>query len=220
MVLPPGEFEMGGSQGNEQPKHTVSIGYTIAIGMFEVSQKELRLFCDDTGTICPAQPWDNSLYPAVNVSWDLANQYLAWLSEQANATYRLPSEAEWEYATRAGTTSPYPFGDELVPTDARFSFQAAQTRPFETNDRSVNANEFRLYHTVGNVREWVLDGWSDNHSGAPTDGSARSGNSGAHVVRGGSYADRADALRSAAREQLGASGGDAVTGFRVVREIR
>ncbi len=220
VVLPPGEFTMGGEQAQEQPRHTVRIDYPLAIGMFEISGAELASWCRHAGRDCPAQPWNDPALPAVNVSWQTARDYAAWLSEVTGARYRLPSEAEWEYAARAGTTTPYPFGDELLPTHARFSFRGAEERPLAANDRTINRNDFRLYHMVGNVREWVEDTWFEDYHGAHGNGSARIvGNAGPRVVRGGSYADGADALRSAARTSLDASASDVYTGFRVVRAI-
>ncbi len=220
VVLPSGAFEMGGARDEERPRRAITLNYNIAMGMFEVSAAELTQYCEAASRPCPAQPWDDPQLPAVNVSWDLARDFTAWLSEITGASYRLPSESEWEYAARAGTTTPYPFGEEIVPTDARYSFKNTQTEPLATKDRSINRNEFRLYHMVGNVREWVTDTWATNYEGAPADGSPRAVSGvGERVVRGGSYADRADALRSAARLPQAAGEGDRYTGFRVVRVI-
>ena len=220
VVLPRGTFRMGGTAPEEQPVHQVDIDYDFAIGLFEVSVAELQRFCAATGTSCPAQPWSDQSMPAVNVSWNLAQAYTAWLSTQSGAVYRLPSEAEWEYAARAGSDADFPSGtDEILPTHAHFSFRAAQTKPLPANDRSINRNDFRLYHMAGNVREWVADTWHDSHAGGPADGSARAGGGARRVVRGGSYADGAPALRSAARLPLDAGNADAFTGFRIVRIV-
>lgn len=219
VVLPGGEFEMGGTEPSEQPRHRVSIDRPFGLGMFEVSVAELSQFCTSTGVTCPAQPWSDPAYPAVNVTWDFASAFTEWLSTITGAEYRLPSEAEWEYAARAGTRTPYPFGEDIVPTDARYSFTSVLTEPLAANDRSVNRNDFRLYHMLGNVREWVGDAWHETYAGAPTDGSARDGSAQTRVVRGGSYADGAAALRVAARVPRPAKKGDAYTGFRVLRVI-
>lgn len=218
VVLPGGEFEMGGSEPAEQPRRRVALPRPFGLGMFEVSVAELAQYCEATGVTCPAQPWDDPAYPAVNVPWQLARDYAEWLTGIMGATYRLPSEAEWEYAARAGTTTPYPFGEDIVPTDARYSFTTELTEPVAANDRSVNRNAFRLYHMLGNVREWVADAWHDSYEGAPAGAAARRGE-GPRVVRGGSYADGADALRVAARLPLAPDAGDRYTGFRVLREI-
>ena len=218
VVLPSGEFAMGGEEKEEQPRHTVRLERPFAIAVFEVSGAEFAQFCTATHTLCPAQPWRDPALPVVNVSWAAATAYTQWLSKASGANYRLPSEAEWEYAARAGSTTPYPFGSEMLPTHARYSFKNLVTTPVPANDRSVNRNEFKLYHMLGNVREWVQDGWQATYGNASSDGRAQSGGDGRQVARGGSYADRGVALRSAARVPLAANG-DQFTGFRVVREI-
>ncbi|MGR9089765.1 MAG: formylglycine-generating enzyme family protein [Gammaproteobacteria bacterium] len=219
VVLPAGKAEIGGSKAAEQPKYTVDIKRPFGLGVFEVSNAEFNAFCQATKQNCPAQPWSDPDFPVVNISWSLATKYTQWLSDMSGASYRLPTESEWEYAARAGTRSPYPFGDEVLPTHARFSFRGQDSTPVAANDRTVNRNKFRLYHMIGNVREWVLDAWHDNHSGAAADGSARVGNTTARVARGGSYSDGADQVRSASRVRIDGDGGDAQTGFRVLREI-
>ncbi|MDA0821564.1 MAG: formylglycine-generating enzyme family protein [Proteobacteria bacterium] len=155
----------------------------------------------------------------VNVSWEMASEYTEWLSNKTGAKYRLPTESESEYAARAGTTTVYPFVDEILPTHARFSFRAIASSPLANDNRSVNRNNFRLYHMVGNVQEWVQDGWEDSYVNAPNDSQARRGNSRERVVRGGSYLDGPDKVRSAYRTFLAADAANAATGFRVVREV-
>ena len=220
VVLPPGHAEIGGRNPEEQPRRIVTIERPFALGIYEISNKEFEAFCTATDRACPPQPWSNDPeLPVVNISWTLATEYTQWLTEMTGARYRLPSESEWEYAARAGTNSIYPFGDEILPTHARFSFRKIENSPLEANDRSVNRNKFRLYHMVGNVREWVLAVWHENHGGAPSDGSARTGKSNQRVVRGGSYLDGADRIRSASRMHLAIHGADGKTGFRILREI-
>ena len=218
VVLPGGEFAMGGPAKEEQPQHAVRFARPFAIALFEVSVVEFAQFCTATHTTCPSQPWSDPMLPIVNVSWAAANAYTQWLSKTSGAIYRLPSEAEWEYAARAGSTTPYPFGTKILPTHARYSFKNLITAPLPANDRSVNRNDFKLYHMLGNVREWVQDGWQASYGNASPDGRAQDGGDGRRVARGGSYADSGAALRSAARVPLEANG-DQFTGFRVVREI-
>lgn len=218
VVIPAGQFEMGGEAAEEQPRHTVKLERPFAIGLYEVSAGEFAQFCKHSNTPCPAQPWDNPALPVVNVSWALATAYAQWLSVTSGINYRLPSEAEWEYAARAGSTTAYPFGSEILPTHARYSFKTTATTPLPAADRSVNRNDFKLYHMLGNVREWVADAWQASYAGASAAGRARSEGEARRVVRGGSYADHASALRSAARVPLDAAG-DAYTGFRVVRAV-
>ena len=219
VVVPAGEFVMGGLAQEERPQHTVRLEQAFAIGLFEVSVAEFTQFCTATRTACPPQPWSDPTLPIVNVSWAIAAAYTQWLSKISGENYRLPSEAEWEYAARAGSTTPYPFGAKILPTHARYSFKNAVTTPLPARDRSVNRNNFKLYHTLGNVREWVYDGWQANYDNAHADGRAQSVGNGRQVVRGGSYADSGAALRSAARVPLDAAG-DQFTGLRVLREIK
>ncbi len=202
----------------EGPPHEVTISAPFAIGLHEVSRAEYQSFCAATGRACPQAPWPEADQPAVRITWQDANDYTRWLSEQTGATYRLPSEAEWEYAARGGTQTRYPFGDELTPADGRFSYASPLSSPLPLGNLSVRANPFGLYHMLGNVREWTADVWSPGYVGAPADATPRTG-VGDRVVRGGSYADGAERLRSAAREALPANSSDLFTGLRVVREL-
>ncbi|VAW79430.1 hypothetical protein MNBD_GAMMA15-1787 [hydrothermal vent metagenome] len=219
VVLPAGGFQMGSlREENEQPVHRVEISRVFAISAYEVSRVDFRRFCLASGRNCSQGYWRGELDPMTNVSWEDARAYVEWLTQVTGHLYRLPSEAEWEYAARAGTTSEYSSseGDKILPTDARFNTDS----PLPVNDKSVNANGFRLRHMLGNASEWVADAWQDNHRGAPGDGRARlQPDTGKRVVRGGSYADDAIRLRSAARNGLSANTRDKTVGFRVVREI-
>src|SRR3990172_6985610 len=219
-VISAGKFMMGGDKPNEQPKHAVEITYPFAVSVNEISQEDFELFCVDAQRPCPLQPWSNKNYPVVNITWHDADAYAGWLSNKTGNQYRLPTEAEWEYAARANTTTRYPFGDEISITDAVFSGIKPLTAPLPRSDHSKIRNNFRLYHMTGNVREWVMDAWRDNYNNASSDGSAYiDSNSNYHVIRGGSYADNADALRSSAREKLSANTADIYTVFRVVLEL-
>jgi formylglycine-generating enzyme required for sulfatase activity len=218
-VLPAGEFSMGSSRPGEGPQRTVRLARAFAMAVQETSVEEYQAYCTATGKACPAQPWTGKDFPVVRVSWQDAMGYCEWLSGETGARYRLPTEAEWEYATRAGSRTRFPFGDELLPVHAQFVYQAAPESPLPRSDRRVNRNAFKLLHTVGNVREWVADVWADDYSGAATDGSARGGGGALRVVRGGSYRDSADALRSSARTALPAGTTDDQTGFRVLVEV-
>jgi formylglycine-generating enzyme required for sulfatase activity len=215
-------FRMGSDQRNEGPQHEVVLAGAFALSVYEVSFADFDAYCEAAEVRCPDNPWGAADYPVVLVSWNEAVAYTDWLTAQTGHRYRLPSEAEWEYAARAGTDTPYPFGDviKLTPVAARSSHNGAVDSPVPNSDGSVNRNAFRLLHMIGNVREWVADGWQDNFEGAPTDGSARAGSeSTPRVVRGGAYADGARPLRSAARLALDPGTTDRLTGFRVVREL-
>lgn len=219
-LIPAGEFDMGSAAApTEQPLHRVSIREPFAISVHEVSQAEFRAYCEDTGRSCAAQPWSGDDYPVVNVSWQDARAYSEWLSRTTGFRYRLPSEAQWEYAARAGQSGLVPGGDKLSPTAAHYSMLTKLTAPASRNQK-FNDNAFKLLHTLGNVREWVEDGWIENFTSAPGDGAAVSSSANSlRVVRGGSYADSAAKLRLSLREGLPADTRDALTGFRVLREV-
>lgn len=214
VVLSPGDFEMGSTRrAEERPPHNVTIAQPIAVSVFEVTAAEYQQFCVMSGAACPDSPWQDDDAPVVMVSWDDANAYAAWLSQETGFTYRLPTEAEWEYAARGGTSTPYYFGDEITPSSAHSSVNGPVDEPLPASSRTVNRNPFRIFHMSGNVREWVADGWRDNYSVPATNtGTER-------VVRGGSFGDPAIDLRSSARKPLAQDHRDAETGFRVVREI-
>ena len=203
----------------EQPVHRVTIREPFAISVYEVSQGEFKQFCEHAGRTCPPQPWSGDDYPVVNVSWDDARAYASWLSGVTHHHYALPTEAQWEYAARAGRTGLFPSGDALSPTDAQYSMLAKQAAAARRSQK-FNANAFRLMHTVGNVREWVEDAWAQSFAGAPIDGSATTVSQPAQrVVRGGSYTDGVARLRLSMREGLPAVTRDATTGFRIVRDL-
>jgi len=220
VVLPTGTYEMGSDDfDSESPPHQVDIAYNFAMSRHEITAAEYEQFCAATNSVCAENEGDR-YYPVVSVSWDDAVLYTEWLSEATGFSYRLPSEAEWEYAARAGTESPYFFGDEITPSAAHSSENGAVDSPLSRTDRTINRNAFRLYHMSGNVREWTQDAWYPNYANAPLDGSARTSETETlKVIRGGSYADPGTKLRSAARESLDHSHNDVVTGFRVVREV-
>lgn len=220
-VIPAGSFMMGNRESAaEGPVHRVTLSYGFAMSVYEVSQSEFQLYCRAAGKACPPQPWTRGDYPVVNVSWRDAQDYAQWLSQATQQRYRLATEAEWEYAARAGAEGLYPSGDSLSPTDAYFSMGTTLTAPAPRSMR-FNANAWHLLHMVGNAREWVADDWSPTLSGEPADGSARAGGeSGIKVVRGGCYADPAIKLRLTTREPLAADSRDRCTGIRLVREIR
>lgn len=220
VVIPAGKFMMGGDKHSEQPKHIVTIDYPFAMSVHEITYGEFSSFCEATHNDCPPQPWLGDDYPVVNISWNEARAYTQWLTENTGNTYRLPSEAEWEYAARAGTDTIYPSGNQLTHQDAVFTDEKNLNAPLPKTDRSIKRNNFRLYHMIGNVREWTLDNWHENYANAYANGDPRmDGDQDYKVVRGGAYNDSRLALRSAAREKLGTKTTDQYTGFRVVQEL-
>jgi formylglycine-generating enzyme required for sulfatase activity len=219
-LVPAGAFDMGSTaSAEEQPVHHVTLSAPFAISVYEVSQGEFKQYCEATHRSCPAQPWAGDDYPVVNVSWDDARVYVEWLSSVTHHHYSLPTEAQWEYAARAGQTGLLPSGSTLSPTDAYYSMLTKQTVAARRSQK-FNANAFRLVHVVGNVREWVEDAWVQNFSGAPNDGSAvKSAHAEMRVARGGSYVDGSARLRLSMREGLASGTRDTRTGFRIAREL-
>ncbi len=221
--LPAGNYQMG-SPGNslnydEVPRHEVSVP-GFAVGQYEVTFAEYDRFARATGRRLPYdESWGRSDRPVVNVSWSDANAYTRWLSEQTGKTYRLPSEAEWEYAARAGSTTNHWWQDANENLHANCfncgsEWDGARTAPVG----SFVANEFGLYDVAGNVQEWTADCYNGSYNGAPVDGSAWvQGECDMRVVRGGAYTSPLDSLRSAKRSQYSRDARLDNLGFRVVR---
>ncbi|HRX72040.1 MAG TPA: SUMF1/EgtB/PvdO family nonheme iron enzyme [Candidatus Competibacteraceae bacterium] len=202
VVIPAGEFLMGSPEGeperqaDEGPQHTVVLAQPFAMGRYAVTFEEYDRFCAATRRDQPNdRGWGRGRRPVINVSWEDAVAYCAWLSYEAGASYRLPSEAEWEYAARAGTTTAFWWGNEIDPTRANYDGRSAyrngargayRQRTVPVDD--FQPNPFGLYQVHGNVWEWVQDSWHDDYQGAPTDGSAwEEAGSGPRVLRGGSW---------------------------------
>jgi len=159
--------------------------------------------------------------PVINVNWNDAQQYVAWLSKMTGEPYHLLTEAEWEYAARAGATTAYYWGDEIGVGNANCNGCGSQWDGRETAPvGSFKPNAFGLYDMAGNVVQWVQDCYHSRYYGAPTDGSAwTSGDCSARVVRGGSWNDDPRILRSANRYRYLSDFGDDTLGFRVERTL-
>jgi formylglycine-generating enzyme required for sulfatase activity len=212
VVIPAGEFTMGAPavELGGEAQHRVRIEAPFAVSKFEITFAEWDA-CVAAGGCRGYQPgdegWGRGSNPAMNISWEDAKAFAAWLSAKTGRTYRLLSEAEWEYAARAGTVAAYPYADGLSPTKANYDASTDGTGPSDVNRQrtvpvgSFLPNAFGLYDMQGNVSEWVEDCWNDEYTtAAPTDGSAWvEGDCKGHVVRGGSWEDSATELRSAAR---------------------
>ncbi len=155
-------------------------------------------------------------YPVINVSWHDVQAYCAWLSEQSGQSYRLPSEAEWEYACRAGTQTPLYTGVTINSDQANLGHNH-KTLPIG----SFAPNAFGLYDMHGNVWEWTQDCWHENYRNAPGDGSAwleaNGGTCSRRVVRGGSWFNAPQILRSAGRDGGSTDEVDDDLGFRIAR---
>ncbi len=219
VVIPAGSFVMGkpsgetaysGYSGAEEPQRNVRV-QGFAAGKYEVTRGEWSAFVNATGRATPAVNGSSGTYcvwnspgytqddrhPVACVNWQDAQAYALWLSQKTGQTYRLLTEAEWEYAARANTTTAYWFGGAASPRNANYSESG--------NNGTVRvgtyaANPFGLYDVSGNLWEWTEDCWHDNYNGAPSDGSAwTTGTSSNRVSRGGSWLNNPAGLRSADR---------------------
>ena len=170
VMLPPGKFVMNPWVYYDNPRHEVTISEPFAIGKYEVTFDEYRQFTEDTNhDYYHREEWGKGRQPIVGVSWNDAKAYCAWLGVQTGKNYRLPSEAEWEYAARAEATTPYAFGDKLTESQANFGHYEFKTVPVG----AYPANGFGVHDMHGNVSEWVEDYHHDKYrDSAPTDGSA------------------------------------------------
>ena len=212
VVIPAGEFTMGSppSEQGAETQHRVTIAAPFAVSKFEITFDGWGACVKDGG--CGGyrpqdQGWGRGKRPVIDISWEKAKVYANWLSRKTGKPYRLLSEAEWEYAARAGSTKAFSTGPSLAASAANFDGSDDGSGPSEVNRKktmpvgSFPANGFGLHDMHGNVSEWVEDCWHDDYTaGAPTDGSAWvEGNCDGRVMRGGSWEDSQTELRSAAR---------------------
>mgnify|MGYP006280384163 CR=1 FL=1 len=222
VAIPAGRFTMGsppdeeGRDDDEGPQHEVSVP-TFAIGRYPVTFAEYDHFCGVTGREKPDDKgWGRGRRPVINVSWNDAEAYLAWLSEATGKPYRLPSEAEWEYACRAGTTTPR-YAEPLG--DIAWFGENSDWRTHPVGEKA--ANDWGLHDTLGNVREWCADHWHGSYEGAPSDGSAwidvMVARGAVRVFRGGSWRDGAPGCRAACRGGDHPDYRDVILGFRPAR---
>ena len=259
MGAPAGEEETLPEQwrGHSVPQHLVTIRRKFAIGKFDVTRDEYAQFVTETnrpdpdscttvnasgtGFIATNGNWhapgfpQTGRSPAVCVSWDDAQAYVSWLSTKTGHIYRLPTEAEWEYATRAGTTTARYFSDnpaefcrhtnvadldygEQHPGDSGVNLPCRDGYAFTSPVGRFPPNQFGLYDMLGDVMNWTEDCWNTNYSGAPTDGSAwLTGDCSRRVVHGGSWDMDLRAVRSGMRRGLLTSYRNTTLGFRVAR---
>jgi formylglycine-generating enzyme required for sulfatase activity len=228
VVVPAGEFMMGspanekGRLVNEGPQHRVTIARPFAVSKFEVTFADWDA-CVSVGG-CPHvsdSGFERGTRPVINVSWDEAQQYGAWFSKMTGRPYRLLTEAEWEYAARAGSTTAYFWDDQIGKGNANCNDCGSQWDSRQASPvGSFKPNAYGLYDMAGNVWQWVQDCNHDNYNGAPTDGSAWTiGDCGRRVVRGGSWGNVAQYLRSASRDWYGAADRDFHIGFRLGRTL-
>lgn len=235
VVLPAGSFMMGSPeseserQDREGPQHRVQVA-SFAMGQYEVTFRQWDA-CVAAGG-CMHKPgdagWGRGQRPVINVTWNDAQQYVKWLSGKTGQTYRLPSEAEWEYAARAGATTPFAFGERITTEQANFDGRHSYNGSAEGEFRqmtlpvgSLAKNAWDLYDLHGNAREWVQDCWHDNYQGAPADGRAWVSNCATadRLLRGGGCYFNSRFARSAYRSHLVPSFRYIITGFRLARKL-
>jgi formylglycine-generating enzyme required for sulfatase activity len=247
---------------HERPRHGVEIAKPFALGLYPVTRAEYAAFIGATGRVqekgCqvltvaanswgldPARDWSDpgvpqtDRDPVICVSWNDAQAYAAWMSSRTGKTYRLPSEAEYEYAARAGTAAARYWGDgrddacrhanvsgleraeamKLAPDPDKF-FQCRDDYVYTAPVGRFPPNPFGLYDMLGNVWEWTADCWNPSHDGAPADGSARTGGDcGGHVDKGASWVNSPHYLTAAARHRDLTGNRDTVLGFRLARDL-
>jgi len=227
VVVPPGSFTMGSPEdevdrtAGEGPPHAVTISRPFALSKTDITFDEWDA-CVAAGA-CPkaVDGWGRGKMPVVDVSWEGAQTYVTWLSQLTGAPYRLPTEAEWEYAARAGTTTRYPWGDEVGNRYANCNGCGGpwtlQTAPVG----SFPPNAFGLFDMQGNVWEWVEDVWHDNFDDAPSDGSAwlAAGDHSFRAIRGSSWHNEPELTRSAIRFKRHKKVQFDTLGFRVARSM-
>ena len=227
VYIPTGSFRMGDIQGggdsNEKPVHRVSVK-AFLMSATEVTFAQWDA-CAAAGG-CSYKPsdsgWGSGSRPVINVSWeDITKQYIPWLNKKTGEQYRLPSEAEWEYAARAGSETKYSWGNSIGNNKANCDgcgsrWDNSQTAPVG----SFAANAFGLYDMHGNVWEWTQDCWNGSYKDAPSDGTAwLSGNCGRRVLRGGSWNNDPIVLRSDYRNIITAGNRNYFNGFRLARTL-
>lgn len=231
--IPAGEFLMGSPitepnrKQQEGPQRSIQVP-SFYIGAFVITQKQYEVvmgsnpsyFTDDQGK-------DGANLPVEQITWQDANTFCNQLSELTGRTYRLPSEAEWEYACRAGTTTPFCFGETLTTEIANFFEDVSFTENYEENYRNTPVaadsfwpNAFGLYNMHGNILEWCADDYHDSYQGAPSDAQKWLSNSTntSKVTRGGSWFNNIPLCRAASRDKNTRTGRSNSFGFRVVCE--
>ena len=241
VVIPAGSFRMGCASGvgcsdDELPVHEVNIPRPFAMSKHEVTFAQWDACaaaggCLDHGGVSRRQRrrgyrpddegWGRGNRPVVNVSWEDGQSYVRWLSSETGASYRLPSEPEWEYAARAGSSTAYSWGNEIGSGRANCEACGSQWDDSRTAPvGSFSANGFGLHDMHGNVREWVQDCLNRSYGGAPSNGSAwQSGDCSRRVYRGGSWIDFPMNIRSATRSGFTTVDRSMFSGLRVARTL-
>ncbi len=224
--IPSGHFFMGDirgtdTEGDEKPVHEVQIKNSLAISKFEVTFNQYEIFARSTGHHVPNDSgFGKGDRPVINVSWNDAVAYTNWLSKQTGHKYRLPSEAEWEYAARANTQTDYFWGDNIGKKNANcYGCSGGYDNKKTAEVGSYVENAFGLHDMHGNVWEWTQDCWHDRYNDAPNNGEAwEDNNCFSRVLRGGSWKTYPLFVRSSNRDWFEPNKSSNQFGFRVVRE--
>ncbi|MRV72485.1 SUMF1/EgtB/PvdO family nonheme iron enzyme [Duganella sp. FT92W] len=251
VLIPTGRFQMGSSEHERQiavkagsskqwldretPQHWIGIDYPFALGRYPVTVGQWRQFARATGWESQSDTdWSapgfaqQDDHPVVGVSWFDAQRYVAWLSEKTGQQYRLPSEAEWEYACRAGSKSAFSFGDDISTDqanfDGNFTYGSGVKGVFRQGTTPVGSfppNAWGLFDMHGNVWEWMQDVMHATYEGAPLDGSAwmEGGDQARRMLRGGAWLYPPRYLRTALRNAYSAVLANDVVGLRVARKL-
>jgi formylglycine-generating enzyme required for sulfatase activity len=228
VAVPAAAFMMGSPESDpdrrstEGPQHGVMIARPFAIAKFEVTFSEWNACV--AAAVCPRveDRWGRAGMPVIDVSWDDARQYAGWLSRVTGQLYRLRTEAEWEYAARAGATTRYSWGDDPATGSANCDGCGGEPSRLQTFPvGSFKPNAFGLHDMHGNVWEWVEDCWHESYSGAPGDGTAwlEGCDPGYRVIRGGSWHNESELVRAATRFRRNIHVRFDALGFRVARTI-
>jgi formylglycine-generating enzyme required for sulfatase activity len=225
LALNPVPFTMGSntSDPSERPAHKVAIKSPFAVGKYEVTVDQWNACVQ--ASVCPSIPSAATAggnLPMRDVSWDEAQLFLKWLSGLSGRSYRLPTEAEWEYAARGGTATKHWWGDHMK--DGNTSCKGCG-QPWNADSPppvgSFTGNPFGFFDMNGSVWEWVADCWHSSYKGAPGDGSAWNGAScQARVIRGGSWREDASYMLSTTRFKYDAGVRQSQNGFRVARTLK
>jgi formylglycine-generating enzyme required for sulfatase activity/serine/threonine protein kinase len=222
VVIPAGRFQMGDIQGgggsNEQPVHWVSV-QRFAMSQYEITFAEYDKFAEATGRRKPNDSgWGRGNRPVVDVSWNDATAYAEWLSQQTGQHYRLPTEAEWEYAARAGTTTKYWWGNDIGSNRANCYNCGSQWDSSMTAPVGAFApNPFGLYDTVGNVWEWTCSEYEDKYNGKETQCTTSQKSGSLRALRGGAWSFKPRNVRAAYRYRISHGSRNVLVGLRLSR---
>lgn len=205
----------------EKPRHEVTIDYDIAMSKYLVTVEDYMLFAQATGAEVPEEKYEHLGFdvPVRRVRWTDAIAYANWKSEREGKKYRLPTEAEWEYACRAGSEEKFCFGSDKSLLK-EYAWYALNASGYTHNVGTKKPNTWGLYDMHGNIWEWCLDRYAEDYTHTPTDGSAYAvASDKGRVLRGGSFNANASKCSCSSRINLGSGGKNYFIGFRLLLEV-